>query len=67
MRRILDGCPFLDHLSAASEIQAGFLNLGAIDILGWIMICGGGGCVSARMHVCAYVHLCLSFLCIAGC
>lgn len=66
MRRLLDECPFLNHLSAAAEFQAGFLSLGAIDILGWIMICGGG-CVSARMHVCAYVHLCLCFLCIAGC
>lgn len=42
----------MNDLSAASEIQAGFLNLGAIDILGWIMVCGGGGGgVSARTLV----------------
>lgn len=35
MRRVLDSCPFLRYLSTASDLRAGFLNLSAIDVLGW--------------------------------
>lgn len=43
MRRVLDSCPFLSYLSTASDLRAGFLSLSAIDVLGWIVVCGGGG------------------------
>lgn len=53
----------LSKLTKGWEVRAGLLNLGALDILGWII--GGGGGLVCVLCVCA--HVCFCFLRIVGC
>ena len=52
----------LSKLMKGWEVRAGFLNFGALDILGWII--GGGGGLVCVLCVCA--HVCFCFLRIVG-